>query len=271
MASYWATGNGICTRSFTFDSSAEDEIVEVPFPATPSSSQQDSSLTFSARRGDFAVAGGWYQATTLLQRNALWASIRKHYAAAFPFTETSLVTPEILSHFPQSAIQAGLKEMLEVAFMSKDLPISQLQELYSGEDWGNHPDASIRGFLKYSGGVGVGEYSASFPVSTPTLVSSGEIAFSQFNPIGGGRAGLYSISSLDGSILWGYSNVTIFGTTIQFGRSRSSPASDGFGYLYGAHLFFASILYFLLPSTGTNSHSRLPFFTHLHTHSFLGF
>jgi hypothetical protein len=255
LAAWYATGKGVCTpfsASLAFPG-VESEVVEVPLLGQPAP-QLDTSYpphapttaTFSATRGEFSGGGGWYQPTTRTQRAHLWAAIRARYAAAFPTGPTTLLTQsqlDILASTHSDTPEA--LDMLEVALMSSALPLADKEALYKGVDWAQDPNPSVSGFALFSGGtaaassggdapLGAGEYVSNYPLATPTQVSSGELALAQFSPLTGNNAGLFAVKTLDGSIVWAYSNTTVFGTTIKFGRSRSSPTSDGLGYLYGA-------------------------------------
>ena len=205
--------------------------------------------SFTALRGDFSAPGGWYQPTSAAQRAALWAAIRKRYAAAFPLGPPSPLLPQHTLGLPKGTDT----EAVEVSLMAAALPATSLAELRTGVDWAASGEAGVAGFRLVSapsggaGALGASEYSSSFPYATPTLSNSGaRVLLAQYTALGSAATAFFVASTLDGSVAATYANKTIFGPfgtsiTITFGRSRASPAVDGNGNVYGAGTFFPSL------------------------------
>jgi hypothetical protein len=276
LSTYWSTGKGSCT-SFSAEeeeggqaaaapaaalaaalAAAAQEVVAVPMapsargaaPGAPASAAAAAARTYQAARGDFAVEGGFPQLTSPAQRQALWASIRARYAAAFPAGPASPLLPHHVRGLPPGVDTRAL----EASLMLSALPPAHAAAVRRGEDWAHHPDPAVAAYALTTGsssaaaaaaaaelGAGV-DYTSTFPYATPTLVSQGgQVALAQYVALGDSPTGLFVVGSLTGAVAWAYANTTlagVFGTKLQvnFGRSRASPTVDGSGNLFGAWL-----------------------------------
>ena len=203
----------------------------------------------ATRAADAAVPGGWNQATTRAARDALAAAVRARFAAAFPGAP-SPATPAALAGFEGDA-DAVAREDIETALMAAALPPASAAALAAGGDWAAAaPDAFVAGYAMLDGAgrtdrvsADAAAYVSDYPYATPTLLNNGgQLAIAQYSAPAGAKKALFLVKASDGLPLWNFTgttivlvlNGTVINTPIPWGTSRSSPAVDGNGNLFGA-------------------------------------
>jgi hypothetical protein len=219
-------------------------------------------LPAPVRRGDLDSAGGWMQPTTRAAAAALQRAVRARYAAAFPQHVASfdaeadvlqLATPLLSAGASAAALAAArgdaalareFTRALEASRMVTALPPEHLALLASGADFAGASDATVRAYARTAGpgqpwSASLGDFVSQFPYATPALFNGAAAVFPQYQTRDPIAAGVFALSTETGAATWGYSNYTAktpFGkkVVIPFGYSRSSPAVDSLGNIYGA-------------------------------------
>ena len=200
---FWKTDpTAACVSNPTLLAAVAEERVEVTLQGAGAGQAASAVM----RRGDFGGAGGWPQTSSLAAIAALAAATRTRYAAAFPqLVGMSPVKPSHVASLPNDIASLPLIiAQLEVSLMLAALPKEDLVALRSGADWAGSLDPSVASYkrLGEKGVVALGDdYESLYPLSTPAQINGGgELALSQYVPLGLDTAGLFVISAKDGSV-----------------------------------------------------------------------
>lgn len=190
------------------------------------------------RRADFHTPGAFYQPTTQAQKRELMAAVRDEYllqvAARAVSGEESEQGKQQQQQQPPVVIDASrLPTQEELHAMSEYIGSDALTRLQT-------PSGYVR--LGPNGKplhVLPSEFPGVYPYATAAVdngifISSTALVVPQWLPYERGDEGVFCVD-LDGNVIWSWSSWrTTEGQTVNFGRSRSSPAIDGLDYVYVA-------------------------------------